>query len=101
MENVCKICGGGFREGTLVNGKCPICVVDYPDANSLVEAMVQTGKKEDIHVNLTQERVREIVYEILSDAGIKRVACEKCKKLFYKISPAQRQCEKCKDKETK
>ena len=100
MDNKCVICCGEFVDWALKDGKCAICGADYPNAHSLVEAMVQTGKKEDTRVNLTENRVREVIYEILSDAGINRKKCEKCGALFFARSPAQKICEICRGKET-
>lgn len=100
MENRCVVCNGEFIEGSLVNGKCSICAVDYPNADNLMEAMVQTGKKQEVHLNLTEDRVRNVIYEILSDAGLSRKKCEKCGSLYFSKSPAQKVCQKCRDKET-
>jgi uncharacterized OB-fold protein len=42
-----------------------------------------------------------MIYEILEEANLKRVKCEKCGKLFFKRGPAQKFCLDCKNKEKK
>lgn len=97
-EMICTICESSFRSNVMADGKCSLCNELYPDAKTK-EDIKKKGK--DIAVTLTDERVKELVYEILEEANLKRVKCDKCNKLFYRNSPAQKMCKVCKDKETK
>ena len=63
MYPKCIICGGEFEEKTLVDGKCKICVVEYPKAKSLEEAIKQKGPQKDQMITLTEARVRDIIRE--------------------------------------
>lgn len=94
----CVVCNGEFHKGTLVNGKCSICKTAYPDANSLIEAIERHGKKQETLLNLTEDRVKILIYEILIDAGLTRKTCEVCNNLFFPRSPAQKTCQSCRDK---
>lgn len=101
MKNdICKVCGGVFHLGTLKDSKCVVCAAQYPNANSMDEVMEQKGNKDHIHTNLTENRVKEIVYGILNDAGMSRKKCEICSEMFWPRSPAQKRCTKCAEKKT-
>lgn len=93
-DKQCILCDGNFRVNTMVGDKCKLCAGLYPNAKT----------KDDIKVNkkvlaktLTEEAVREIVYEVLEEANLKRIKCEKCGKLFYRTGPAQKFCPSCKE----
>lgn len=93
-ESRCIICQADFRAAVMKDSKCPVCATMFPKAKSREEAL---GKVKPKAETLTEKRVRDLIYEILEDAGIKRFECEKCKDLFFKNSPAQKQCAKCKE----
>lgn len=99
-EQRCVLCEAYFRASAMVGDKCNKCNSLYPNAVTKEDIKVKTKNKVE---TLTEGRVRELVYEILEDANIKRVKCEKekCGKLFFRTSPAQKQCPACKSKETK
>lgn len=97
-EERCVVCEAYFRPEVMVGDKCKPCNQLYPNAHN----------KEDVKVNnkgkiktLTDVTVREMIYEVLEEAGLKRVNCEKCSKLYFKTSPAQKQCPDCAKKEVK
>jgi len=81
----------------MISNKCKECHKAHPNAKSREEVLVVNKNKAR---TLSEEVVKEIVYNILEDAGIKRVSCDKCGNLFFKRSPAQKQCSKCKVEET-
>lgn len=93
MADKCVICEAEFRAEVMSNEKCPLCVELYPKARSKKEILVKTPEKAR---TLTEDTVKGIVYEILEEANIKRVVCERCSKLFYRRSPAQKMCPVCK-----
>ena len=97
-EQRCCLCEAYFRASAMVGDKCSNCNSLYPNAKTKEDIKVKFKNKAE---TLTEGRVREIVYEILEEANIKRVPCDKCSKLFFRTSPAQKQCPACKSKETK
>lgn len=97
-EETCIICKSDFRALALKNGKCSVCNKKYPTAMSPEDIKKKDPKSPR---TMSESVVREMIYEILEDAGMKRVKCEKCNQLFFRLSPAQKQCSSCKDKEVK
>ena len=97
-ETTCKICDAGFRASAMVGDKCELCDSLYPKAKTKEDIKTKFKNKAE---TLTEGRVKDLVYEILEEANIKRVECEKCGKLYYRTSPAQKTCRVCKSKETK
>jgi len=95
------ICGGDFYSNALVNGKCVICAKEYPNENSLNEVLAKKAPNKELITNLTEARVKTLIYEILEQANITRKKCEKCGKLFFPKSPAAKFCSKCREAETK
>lgn len=90
----CLICEAYFRASAMVGDKCTQCDTLYPNAKTKEDVKVKTKNKAE---TLTEGKVKELVYEILEDANLKRVKCDKCGKLFFKTSPAQKFCNKCKE----
>lgn len=108
MGNIekCRVCNGLFYPQGLKDGKCVVCIKNYPNANTFEEALSQKGPKKEIIMNLTEDRVKTLIYQILDEAGISQKVCEKCGKKFWSKSPAQKFCRTCQDlgkelKETK
>lgn len=97
-DGTCVICEANFRAKAMVGNKCKRCASEHPDANSREEIKLPNQERARL---LNEPVVREIVYEILESAGIKRKKCEKCGKLFFAKSPAAKQCDACRTKETK
>lgn len=93
-EGICKICEASFRPEAMVKEKCISCDSLYPKAQSREDIKINTKNKSE---TLTTDLVKDTIYEILEEANIVRHPCEKCKKLFFRRSPAQRQCKNCKD----
>lgn len=90
----CKICKAAFRESALTNGKCEVCNINYPGADSLAD--VNNKKPEDVENRGNMENViTRKVYEILKELGVTQ-ECE-CGQDFYKRSPAQKRCGNCSD----
>lgn len=104
MEDVrCPICEADFRPNAMVSSggvmKCKICAEQHPKASTKEEAQ---GKTKDVAETMTEPRIRAIIYEVLEEANIKRVECGECKELFFRRSPAQKTCQKCRtNKEVK
>ena len=94
-EGICKICEASFRPQAMEGDKCTSCAELYPDAHSRKDILFKGKNKAE---TLTEDRVKDLVYEILDSANIKRHECEKCKKLYYRTAPAQRICKECKGK---
>ena len=97
-EQRCVICEGYFRTNVMEGNKCKLCAKLYPTAKTKEDVKVKTPIKGK---TLSDETVREIVYEILAEAGLKRFKCETCGKLYFKTSPAQKVCPVCREKEKK
>ena len=98
QEAQCCVCEGYFYANAMDGDKCKLCAGLYPNAKSKDDIKVKTKAKGK---TLSEETVKEIVYEILEEANIKRVKCETCNKLYFKTSPAQKVCAVCRDKEKK
>jgi hypothetical protein len=81
----------------MIGKKCVSCNDLYPKANSRKEIK---NPRRPLAETMTYETVKRLIYEVLEEANIKRHECEKCKKLFFRSSPAQKYCSACK-KETK
>jgi uncharacterized OB-fold protein len=97
-ENRCSICEAYFRANAMVGEKCKQCNTLYPKAKTKEDIKVKFRNKVE---TLTEGRVKDLIYEILEEANIKRHECEKCGKLYYRTSPAQKVCKACKVKEDK
>lgn len=97
-EMTCKICEADFRASAMVGEKCFKCSELYPKATTKEDVKIKFKEKA---VTLTEDRVKELVYEILEEANLRRVTCDKCGKPYFRWSPAQKMCKICKSKETK
>jgi hypothetical protein len=97
-EQRCCICEAYFRANAMVGEKCSLCNSLYPNAKTKEDIKVKFKNKAE---TLTEGRVKELIYEILEEANLRRVECDKCEKLFFRTSPAQKQCSACKTKEVK
>lgn len=95
----CVVCGGDFYSSAIKNKKCVVCNTEHPNANSLEDVLRNKQPNKELMVNLTEARVRTIIYEILDEAGICQKACEKCGKKFFPRSPAQKYCPVCQAKD--
>jgi len=96
-EVKCTICEADFRPNVIVElpagvPKCPLCVEKFPGAITRSEVQVVNKNQAE---NMTDARVRGIVYEILEEAGLVRHKCEKCHVLFFRRKPMQVLCEAC------
>ena len=91
----CVICQAGFAQAAMVGAKCKTCEELYPDATCLED--IANPNKERARL-LNEPVIREIIYEILGEAGLKRKRCEGCKKLFFPRSPAAKFCDTCRPK---
>lgn len=94
-ELTCAICEANFRPRAMVGNKCTRCATEHPDANSRDEIKMPNQERARL---LNEPVVKEIVYEVLESAGIKRKRCEKCGALFFAKSPAAKQCDVCRSK---
>lgn len=92
-DEQCVICKANFLPEAMVGKKCKTCVGLYPDAETLED--IKDPNKERARL-LNEPVIRDIVYEILAEAGIVRKRCEKCKAKFFSKSPAQKFCNNCK-----
>jgi len=97
-EKQCILCEGYFRVGAMEGDKCNLCAGLYPNAKTKDDIKVKTKNEAK---TLSDETVREIVYEILEEANLKRVKCDKCGKLYFRTSPAQKNCPDCRKMEKK
>lgn len=96
-DTKCVICNADFRPGALVPSvggvkKCAPCEALYPKAFTKEEVQVKTKNKTQ---SFDEERARELMYEILEEAGLPRHKCEKCGKMFFRRKPMQITCEAC------
>jgi len=91
----CSICKANFRSEAMVGSKCETCDKLYPDAKTLED--IADPNKERARL-LNEPVIREIVYDILAEAGIVRKRCETCQKKFFPKSPAQKFCSVCRFK---
>jgi len=100
QESVCPICEAGFRNDAMVPNNagvlvCKLCAKEHPDAKTRKDVVVDPLRKAR---SLTEDVCREIVYEILEEANISRTECSECGELFFRRSPAQKICPKCRAK---
>lgn len=93
----CVICQANFGQTAMIGSKCKTCDMLYPDATCLED--IANPNKERARL-LNEPVIREIIYEILAEAGMKRKRCEGCKKLFFPRSPAAKFCDACRPKVT-
>ncbi len=96
----CELCRANFPEDRTVQEpvgviKCESCAAEYPKARTREEIQVVNPNKAE---TMSEDRVRDIVYEIVEDAGLKRNVCEKCHEKFFSNTPMQKLCDKCKVK---
>lgn len=99
-EIKCTLCLADFRPNVMVElpagvPKCPLCAEKHPEA--ITRAEIQVTAKNKIQ-DMTETRVRAIIYEILEAANIKRRSCETCREMFFPRGPVQKVCQVCKDK---
>lgn len=98
MDEVkCTLCQADFRASAIEEvpagvPKCPECVREHPKALTRSEILVHA---KNVAANLSEPRVRVIIYEILEEAGLHRHKCEKCPAMFFRRKPTQTTCEKC------
>lgn len=95
-EKQCSICGSMFRLKAMVGEKCKNCAEKHPDVKSKQE-LVDAKKREFIAELINEKTMRQMVYDILEEAGIKREKCD-CGELYFKRSPAQKKCPTCSKK---
>lgn len=93
-NEVCVICGAGFRPNAMKGTKCIACAEKYPGAESAAEVRQANKPKAE---TLTDVTVKKMIYAILEEAGIRRYKCENCKNLYFRTSPAQKVCKVCKE----
>lgn len=97
-ESRCAICEAYFISSAMVGDKCSNCNTLYPKARTKEDIKIKFKNKAE---TLTESRVKELVYEILEEANLRRIDCEKCGKPYFRTSPAQKTCKVCRAKETK
>jgi len=94
-EARCVLCQADFRADAMIGNKCGLCNEAHPDANSLDD--IKQDNKERARL-LNEPVIREIIYEILEEAGLKRKLCVQCSQRFFPKSAAQKFCSvQCKD----
>jgi hypothetical protein len=96
-ETKCVLCKADFRPTALVTSvggvkKCQPCEDKWPKARKQEDIQV---KNENKARTLDEDRVKELVYEILTEAGLTRHECEKCNNLFFRLKPMQKLCKVC------
>ena len=94
-EMTCSICEADFRPQGMDGDKCKRCAVQYPKANSRKD--ISNPNKNISGETLTENRVKVLIYGAMEEAGFTRSDCEKCKSKFFKKSPSQKQCIKCRE----
>ena len=92
-EEKCKVCLASFKPGFLENEKCPICVKLYPDAETPQDRYKKKPKAKEDEGRL-ETIVKKYIKESLIEYGILHECA--CGEYFYKRSPAQKTCGKCK-----
>ena len=93
-EQRCILCEANFRSSAMVGEKCVVCNAAYPNAKTKEGIKVKSKNKAK---TLSEETVKEIIYDILEEANLKRVVCDKCNKKFFRNSPAQKVCVNCRE----
>jgi len=96
---ICPICKCNFEPQEAGQEKCSRCGREHPNEHSIEEVIAKDNPAREQHQRLTEDRVKILIYEVLSEAEINRESCETCKKLFFKRSPAQRRCRACIEKD--
>ena len=96
-EQRCSLCEAYFRSTAMVDGKCPVCHKMYPTIKTREELKLKNSPAKAMV--LTDKVVQQMIYDTLEEAGIKRYECEKCHKLYFRTSPAQKVCVDCRGKD--
>ncbi len=96
-ENICRVCKAEFRSGHLdEDKKCVQCEKLWPGVKNKSELKRDEG--EIVKANELKITMQEEIAIALAELGITH-KCD-CGESFYKRSPAQKNCGKCKgDKE--
>lgn len=91
---VCKMCKAEFREGALNDkGKCTMCEKLWPGVANKDELKKPDDEKEN------EGRLKNVVNKQIEEALLGYGLLTKCEcgAYFYRRSPAQKTCTKCKD----
>lgn len=92
-ENICRVCKAEFRPGHLdEDKKCVQCEKLWPGIKNKAELKRDEG--EIVRANELKTTIHTEIYAKLAELGI-TLKCE-CGENFYKRSPAQKICSKCK-----
>lgn len=90
-ENKCAVCEAEFRSGHLVDGVCANCKSLYPGAKTKEDVNKPKKPEVESHDTHIKELVTNQVNELLESFGILH-RCLDCGSLYYKRSPAQKNC---------
>lgn len=91
----CAICENEFYAEKLKDGKCDVCNSRFPGIKNKAELEKQREEdNSEFNKGSLPSLIKEKVESMLEEYGILQ-KCE-CGNLFYKRSPAQKGCGKCK-----
>ena len=90
----CEFCKADFRPGILKKGKCVECEKAYPGAESMKEWKDKQNPALKENEAAMRKSVTKILHETLEELGI--LSCCECGEVYYKRSPAQKSCGRCK-----
>jgi len=92
-SEICKICMGGHKPGTLVDGKCGPCAKKYPGVDSMKEWKEKKNPEAKEEERVINDKIDKIVERKLKEFGI--LADCPCGKSYFRKSPAQKSCGNC------
>lgn len=97
-ENKCVVClSEGFKAGTLdKDNVCTMCNKLWPGAKTPDDRNKKKKPEVESHEAQTKELVTNEVNNLLESYEILH-RCLGCSNLYYRRSPAQKQCSQCKE----
>lgn len=95
-ENKCSVClSEGFKSGNLdENNVCTMCNKLWPGAKTPEDRNKKKKPEVESHEATIKELVTNEVNNLLESYEILH-RCLECSKLYFKRSPAQKQCSEC------
>ena len=94
-ENKCAVCEAEFGAGHLKEGICLDCNKLYPGVKTKEGLKKEKAPKVESRETHIKELVTKQVNELLESFGILH-RCLNCGNLYFRRSPAQKNCSACK-----
>jgi len=96
-ENKCSVClSEGFKDSLLEDGVCMQCRKLWPGAKTPEDRNKKKKPEVESHETIIKDLVIKQIDELLESYGLLH-RCLTCGKLYYRRSPAQKNCDFCKN----